>query len=177
MYIKKMSGVDADLVLLGERNDHHHEELNSLKRKQKRQERFNCQMEERMQVMEGTIEDQAERVVALEEEDAVLRMKKVCKCGKVEALSAGSGTQEDLVDVNLEYADEEGSSSGGSYHAPPRVAEEPLLVFGSPITCLRMLKWPGDVLFQMLSGLRMALSWWLCIRRIRDQSPFVLGSC
>ena len=74
-----------------------------------------------MQVMEGMIKDHAERIIALEEEAAVLRMKKVCKCGEVEVSSAGSGTQEDLVDIDLEYADEEGSSSGGSFHTPPRV--------------------------------------------------------
>lgn len=99
-----MTEVNANLVLLDKRGDCHHEELNSIKRKQKRQEAFNRQMEEKMQVLEGTIEDQAERIVALEEEVAVLRAKKACKCGEVEASSAGTGTQEDPLGVDLEYA-------------------------------------------------------------------------
>ena len=41
LYIKKTTGIDADLTLLGERSNRHRDELNSLKRKRKKQEAFN----------------------------------------------------------------------------------------------------------------------------------------
>ena len=94
-----------------------------------------------MWTMEGMIEDQAERIITLEEEVAILQTKKVCKCGKGEASLSRAGTQEDLLDVDLEYAKEEDSSSSGSYHTPLRVFEEPSHIFRSPISqCL-----PKDV--------------------------------
>ena len=53
MYIKKMRSVDADLILLGEQGNCHHEEINTIQREQKKQKAFNCQMEEKMWMMEG----------------------------------------------------------------------------------------------------------------------------
>ena len=41
LYVKKTTGIDADLTLLGERSNRHRDELNSLKRKRKKQEAFN----------------------------------------------------------------------------------------------------------------------------------------
>ena len=123
-YIKKTTGIDADLTLLGERSNHHRDELNSLKRKKKKQEAFNRHMEAKMLDLEGTIEGQADCIAELEEEVTILRSKKECKCGGVAGSMPGSGSAEDPID--LEYTDEEGLSSGGSYHTPPRVEEEPL---------------------------------------------------
>ena len=74
--------------------------------------------------LEGTIEGQADRIAELEEEVTILRLRKECKCGGVAGLMSGSGSAEDPID--LEYASEEDSSSGGSYHTPPRAEEEPL---------------------------------------------------
>ena len=68
----------------------------------------------------------------MEDEVAILRLRKECKCGGVVGLASGSGSAEDPID--LEYTNEEGSSLGGSYHTPPRVKEEPLQIIGSPIS-------------------------------------------
>ena len=78
-----------------------------------------------------------ERIVLLEEEVATLCWKKACTCregkGKGVTVASTSGDQEDQSE--LEYAEEEeGSSSGASYHVLLVVPEEPLLVFGSPIS-------------------------------------------
>ena len=78
-----------------------------------------------------------ERIISLEEEVAMLRWKKACGCGegkgKGVAVISTSGDQEDQSE--LEYAEEEeGSSSGTSYHIPLVAPEETLLVFGSPVS-------------------------------------------
>ena len=88
--------------------------------------------EAKMLDLEGTIEGQANHIMELEEEVTILRSKKECKCGGVAGSMSGSGSAEDP--INLEYADEEDLSSGGSYHTPPRVEEEPLQVIRSPIS-------------------------------------------
>ena len=82
--------------------------------------------------LEGTIEGQVDHIAELEEEVTIFRLRKERKCGGVAGSALGSGSAEDPID--LEYADEEGSSSGGSYHTPPRVEEEPLRVIRSPIS-------------------------------------------
>ena len=133
-YVKKTTGIDADLTLLGERSNHHCDEFNSLERRRKKQEAFNCCMEAKMLDLEGMIEGQADRIAELEEEVTILRSKKECKYRGVAGLALGSGSAEDPID--LEYADEEGLSLGGSYHTPPRVKEEPLRVIRSPISQL-----------------------------------------
>ena len=45
--------------------------------------------------------------------------------------TSGSGSQEDP--LTLEYAEDEGSNSGSSYHSPIMAQEELLLVIGSPV--------------------------------------------
>ena len=131
-YVKKTTGINADLTLLGERSNHHCDKLNSLERRRKKQEAFNHHMETKMLDLEGTIEGQADCIAELEGEVAILRSRKECKCGGVAGLALGSGSAEDPID--LEYADEEDSSLGGSYHTPPRVKEEPLQIIGLPIS-------------------------------------------
>ena len=93
---------------------------------------FNHQMEAKMLDLEGTIKGQADHIVELEEEVTILRLRKECKCGGTAGSALGSGSAEDPID--LEYANEEGSSLGGSYHTPPRVGEEMLRVIRSPIS-------------------------------------------
>ena len=85
-YVKKTTGIDADLTLLGERSNCHCDELNSLERKRKKQEVFNCRMEARMLDLEGMIEGQANHIAELEEEVMILRSRKECKCGGVAGL-------------------------------------------------------------------------------------------
>ena len=131
-YIKKTIGIDANLTLLGERSNHHCDELNSLERRRKKQEVFNRCMEAKMLDLEGMIEGQADHIAELEDEVTILRSRKECKCGGAVGSGSGSGSAEDP--INLEYADEEDSSSGGNYHTPPRVKEELLRVIGSPIS-------------------------------------------
>ena len=65
-----------------------------------------------MEEMEAMMEAQEERIIMLEEEVAVLKMKKACKCGEAKVMASGSGSQEDPINLEgeeLEYADEEGS--------------------------------------------------------------------
>ena len=103
------------------------------------QETFNCDILERMREREREMkmEGQMERIVSLEEEVAMLCWKKACMCGegkgKGVTIASTSGDQEDQSE--LEYAEEEeGSSSGVSYHIPLIAPEETLLVFRSPIS-------------------------------------------
>ena len=135
-YVKKMREVDADLTELDARGDRHRNKLGAIGRKLSRQEEFNRRVEQRMEEMETMMEAQGERIIALEEEVAVLRTRKACKCGERNVAASGSGSQEDPIELEgegLEYAEEEGSGSNQSYHTPPRV-EEALLVFGSPVS-------------------------------------------
>ena len=82
--------------------------------------------------LEGTIEGQVDCIAELEDKVAILRSRKECKCGGMTGSALGSGSAEDPID--LEYTNEEGSSLGRSYHAPPRVKEELLRVIGFPIS-------------------------------------------
>ena len=90
--------------------------------------------------MKMKMEGQMERIVSLEEEVATLRWKKACTCGegkgKGVAIASTSGDQEEHSELG--YAEEdEGSSSGASYHVLLVTPGETLLVFGSPISqCL-----------------------------------------
>ena len=93
-------------------------------------------MEQRIEEMEAMMEAQGERIIVLEEEVAVLKTKKACKCEEAKVVASGSGSQEDPIDLEeegLEYANEEGSDLNQSYHTPLR-AEELLLIFGSPVS-------------------------------------------
>ena len=81
--------------------------------------------------LEGMIEGQADCIVELEEEVTILRSKKACTCGERVVTMSGSGSQEDP--LTLEYAEDEGLSSGSSYHSPIMAQEELLLVIGSPV--------------------------------------------
>ena len=130
LYVKKTAGINADLTLLGERSNRHRDKLNSLERKRQKQEAFNCHMEAKMLELEGTIEGQADRIAELEEEVTILRSRKACTCGERIVTTSGSGSQEDP--LTLEYAEDEGSNSGSSYHLPIMAQEELLLVIGSP---------------------------------------------
>ena len=51
-----MTGINADLTLLGERSNCHRDKLNSLERRRKKQEAFNCHIEAKMLDLEGMIE-------------------------------------------------------------------------------------------------------------------------
>ena len=87
--------------------------------------------------MEMKMEGQMERIVLLEEEVAMLRWKKACTCGegkeKGVAVISTFGDQEDQSE--LEYAEEEeGSSSGASYHVPLVAPEETLGVWVSNLS-------------------------------------------
>ena len=74
-----------------------------------KQEAFNQQVEQRMEEMEAMMEAQGERIIALEEEVAVLRTRKACKCREANIVASSSGCQEDpikLEDEGLECAEE-----------------------------------------------------------------------
>ena len=134
--IRKMQEVDANFEEMEGSSRRHRKAIDSLERKADRQAEFNRRMEAMMLDLQGTVEAQGDRIVELEEELAVLRSKKACKCGETAVAVVGSGSQEDPIELGeegLEYAGDEGSGSDQSYHTPPR-AEEALLVFGSPVS-------------------------------------------
>ena len=59
----------------------------------------------------------------------------MCGEGKGKGVTVGSTSRDQEEHSKLEYAEEEeGSSSGASYHVPLVAPEETLLVFGSPIS-------------------------------------------
>ena len=91
--IKKMQTVDDNTSRLEEKNDRRHAEVDSLRKKYQRMESVQDRMEERLSAMEGQLEGQAERIVELQEEIAVLRSKKECKCSEAATSAVGSGSQ------------------------------------------------------------------------------------
>ena len=131
-----MQEVDTNFEEMEGSSRRHRKAIDSLERKADRQVEFNRRMEAMMLDLQGTVEAQGDRIMELEEELAVLRSKKACKCGEAAVAVVGSGSQEDPIELGeegLEYASDEGSDSNQSYHTPPR-AEEALLVFGSPVS-------------------------------------------
>ena len=136
-YAKNMGNIQNDFKRVVEKIDHCEDNIGVLQQGQTDQEMFNQAILERMREMEVKMEGQMERIVSLEEEVATLCWKKACTCGegkgKGVTVASTSGDQEDQSE--LEYAEEEeGSSSGASYHIPLVAPEETLLVFGSPIS-------------------------------------------
>ena len=136
-YAKNMGNIQNDFKRVVEKIDHCEDNIGVLRPGQTNQETFNRAILERMREMETKMEGQIERIVSLEGEVTTLRWKKACTCGegkgKGVAVVSTSGDQEDRLE--LEYAEEEeGSSSGVSYHVPLVAPEETLLVFRSPIS-------------------------------------------
>ena len=127
--IKKMAQVDSNMERLIKKNENHKVEIQHLGKEQEVQS--SC-LEERLKVLEDLMEDQVMKIVGLEEEVTVLRSRKACTCGERVVKMSGSGSQEDP--VILEYAEDEGSNSGSSYHSPIMAQEELLLVIGSPVS-------------------------------------------
>ena len=87
--------------------------------------------------METKIEGQTERIILLEEEVTMLCWKKACMCreGKGKEIAVVSASRDQEEQSELEYAEEEeGSSSGASYHVLLVAPEETLLEFRSPIS-------------------------------------------
>ena len=136
-YVKNVGNIQNDFKRVMEKINHCEDDVGLLQQGQTDQEMFNRAILERMREMEMKIDGQMERIISLEEEVATLCWKKACMCGegkgKGVAIASTSGDQEDQSE--LEYAEEEeGSSSGVSYHIPLVAPEETLLVFGSPVS-------------------------------------------
>ena len=127
--VKKMAQVDSNMERLIKKNENHKVEIQHLGKEQEVQ---SSHLEERLKVLEDLTEDQVMKIVGLEEEVAVLRSRKACTCGEKVVTMSGSGSQEDP--VTLEYAEDEGSNSGSSYHLLIMAQEELLLVIGSPVS-------------------------------------------
>ena len=111
------------------------DDIDVVQQGQKDQETLNHAIVERMQEIEAKMRGQGEKIVRLEEEIAVLRSRKACTCGgerEEVTVVPSSGNQEELSE--LEYTSDEESGSDGSYHLPTVAQEEPLLVFGSPLS-------------------------------------------
>ena len=111
--VRKMQEVDANFEELEGSSCRHRKAIDSLERKADRQVEFNRCMEAKMLDLQGTVEAQGERIVKLEEEFAILRAKKACKCGETGVSVVGSGSQEDPIELEeegLEYTNEDGSN-------------------------------------------------------------------
>ena len=130
--IKKMAQVNSNMERLIRKNENRKVEIQHLGKEQEAQEVQFSHLEERLKALEDLTEDQAMKIVGLEEEVAVLRLRKACTCGERVVMMSGSGSQEDP--MTLEYAEDEGSNSGSSYHSPIMAQEEPFLVIGSPVS-------------------------------------------
>ena len=135
--MKNVRNIQNDFKRVVEKINHCEDDIGVLQQGQTDQETFNCAILGRMREMETKIEGQMERIVSLEEEVTTLCWKKACTCGegkgKGVTVASTPGDQEDQ--SKLEYAEEEeGSSSGASYHVPLIAPEETLLVFRSPIS-------------------------------------------
>ena len=128
--IKKMAQVDSNVERLVRKNKNCKVEIQHLVTEQDKQAVQSSCLEERLKAMEDLMEDQAMKIVVLEE-IAILRSRKACTCGERVMMTSGSGSQEDL--LTLEYAEDEGSNSGSSYHSPIMAQEELLLIIGSPV--------------------------------------------
>ena len=129
--IKKMAQVDSNVEKLIRKNKNHKVEIQYLVMEQDKQEMQSSYLEERLKAMEDLMEDQAMKIIGLEEEVTILRSRKACTCGERVMMMSGSRSQEDL--LTLEYAEDEGSNSGSSYHLPIMTQEELLLVIGSSV--------------------------------------------
>ena len=129
--VRMMALVDANVQKLVKKNKNCKVEIQHLGKEQEVQEVQSSHLEERLKVIEDLMEDQVMKIIGLEGEVVVLRLRKACTCGERTMTMSGSGSQEDP--VTLEYAEDEGSSSGLSYHLPIVAQEEPLLIFGSPV--------------------------------------------
>ena len=136
-YAKNVRNIQNDFKRVMEKIDHCEDNIGVLQQGQTDQETFNQAILERMKEMETKIEDQTERIVLLEEEVATLCWKKACTCGegKGKGVAVASTSRDQEEHSKLEHAEEEeGSSSGASYHVPLVTPEETLLVFRSPIS-------------------------------------------
>ena len=136
-YAKNVRNIQNDFKRVVEKIDHCEDDIGVLQQGQTDQEMFNCAILERMREMETRIKEQTERIVSLEEEVTTLCWKKACMCGegKGKGIAIASSSREQEEHSELEYVEEEeGSSSGVSYHVPHVAPEETLLVFGSPIS-------------------------------------------
>ena len=80
--VRKMQEVDANFEEMEGSSRRHCKVIDSLERKADCQAEFNRRMEAMMLDLQGTVEAQGDRIVELEEELAVLRSKKACKCGE-----------------------------------------------------------------------------------------------
>ena len=137
-YVKNVGNIQNDFKRVVKKIDHCEDNISVLQQGQTDQETFNRAILERMREMEMKMkmEEQTERIVSLEEEVATLHWKKACMCGegKGKGIAVASSSRDQEECSELEYAEEEGSSSGASYHIPLVAPKETLLVFGSPIS-------------------------------------------
>ena len=119
-YAKNVGNIQNNFKRVVEKIDHCEDNIGVLQQGQTNQETFNRAILERMREMEMKIEGQTERIVSLEEEVAMLHWKKACTCGegKGKGITIASTSRDQEEHSELEYADEEGSSSGVSYHVP-----------------------------------------------------------
>ena len=130
--IKKMAQVNSNIKRLVQKNNNCKVEIQCLGKEQEVDEVQSSCLEERLKALEDLMEDQAMKIVGLEEEVTVLRSRKACTCGERVIMVSGSGSQEDP--MTLEYAEDEGSKSGSSCHLPIMAQEELLCVIGSPVS-------------------------------------------
>ena len=90
--IKKMAQADSNIERLIWKNKNRKVEIQHLVTEQDKQEVQSSHLEERLKAMEDLMEDQAMKIIGLEEEVAVLRLRKACTCGERVITMSGSGS-------------------------------------------------------------------------------------
>ena len=80
--IKKMAQVDTNVERLVKKKENCKAEIQCLEKEQEAQEVQSSHLEERLKVLEDLMEDQVMKIIGLEEEVAVLRLRKACTCGR-----------------------------------------------------------------------------------------------
>ena len=87
--VGKMVLVNSNIDKLVQKNDHHKTEIHHLEKVQEVQEAQSTCLEERLKAMGDLMEDQVMRIIGLEEEVAILRLRKVCMCGETTTTTSG----------------------------------------------------------------------------------------
>ena len=90
--VRKMAQVNSNVERLVRENDNCKVEIQCLGKEQEAQEVQSSYLEERLKALEDLMEDQAMKIIRLEEEVTILRLMKACTCGERVVTMSGSGS-------------------------------------------------------------------------------------
>ena len=90
--VRKMGQVNSNVERFVRENENRKVEIQCLGKEQEVQEAQPSCPEERLKAPEDSTEDQAMKIIRLEEEVAILRLRKACTCGERVVTMSGSGS-------------------------------------------------------------------------------------